>query len=207
MTLENKVTPDGAIVATSMNCMLMGNRGGKIHDPETKTLHPTRRWASRQWICCQTSFKNRHRQVMGTGYTELFFLDEVTALAAGHRPCFECRYEDAKRFAECWASAQQLDLPPCAVDMDKVLHAERLNGRNKQTFDADSEQLPDGSMIECGNGFHAIRCGLMHRWSPEGYHEIARLPKRQVKVMTPAAVVKVLDAGFRPLWHHSISAS
>ncbi len=207
MALENKIAPNGAIVATSMNGMFMGNRGGRIHDPETRTLHRTRRWASRQWICCRTSFKNRNRQVMGTGYTELFFLDEVTALSAGHRPCFECRYEDAKHFTECWARAFQLDRPPRAAEMDGVLHSQRLKGRDKRTYYADSAQLPNGSMIEYGNGFHVIKYDRMHRWSPEGYHEDSELPIQQVKVITPAAIVKILDVGFRPLWHDSISAS
>ena len=85
----------------------MGNRGGAFHLPD-QTLGP-RRWATTQWIACVLEFKGRHRQVMQPNrYTELFFLDEATALAAGHRPCFECRRADAERFAELWARAQGL---------------------------------------------------------------------------------------------------
>jgi len=97
MPLQNRVTPFGELIVTPARGTLMGNRGGRMH-ADHKTLG-SRRWASRQWICCVLAFKGRHRQVWGEGSTELFFLDEVTALAAGHRPCFECRREDAERFA------------------------------------------------------------------------------------------------------------
>ncbi len=102
MPLQNRVLPDGQIVAHSARGAFMGNRGGRFHDPETRTL-TTRRWASRQWIICVLDFKHRHREVMGHGYTELFFLDEVTALAAGHRPCFECRRQAGSQSVLCRA--------------------------------------------------------------------------------------------------------
>ena len=111
--LANRVDPSGAIQAVAARGTLMGNRGGRIHlaaDPETGEgpRLGRRRWASRQWICCVLAFKGRRRQVMGPGYTELFFLDEATALAAGHRPCFECRRAEALAFAEAWADAAPL---------------------------------------------------------------------------------------------------
>ena len=90
MPLPNRVTPFGEIVATLERGTLFCNRGGRIHDPATRTLL-RRRYTSRRWICCVLDFKGRRRQVFGPGYTELFFLDEATGLAAGHRPCFECR--------------------------------------------------------------------------------------------------------------------
>ena len=101
MPLQNRVTPEGDIIATPARGTMMGNRGGAFHTPE-QTLGP-RRWRTKAWICCVLEFKGRHRAVMQPNrYTELFFLDEATALAAGHRPCFECRRRDALRFAEAW---------------------------------------------------------------------------------------------------------
>src|SRR5215475_3431419 len=127
MPLPNRVDPFGQLFADSARGLMFGNRGGKFHrDDRTLGL---RRWASSRWICCRLEFKGRHRAVWSKGYTELFFLDEPTALAAGHRPCFECRRADAKAFAAAFAAAHRLDVPPNAADMDRVLHAERLDGR------------------------------------------------------------------------------
>ncbi|MCW5694862.1 MAG: hypothetical protein KIT48_21095 [Pseudolabrys sp.] len=103
MPLQNRVTPFADLIADPARGTLFGNRGGKFHRDD-RTLG-ARRWASRQWICCVLDFKGRQRDVWGRYYTELFFLDEVTAFAAGHRPCFECRRKDAQRFAELFASA------------------------------------------------------------------------------------------------------
>jgi hypothetical protein len=97
MPLQNRVTPFGELVAAPARGLLFGNRGGRFHDRDARTLR-RRRWASKQWICCVLDFKGRHRAVWRTGYTELFFLDEVTALAAGHRPCCECRRLAARAF-------------------------------------------------------------------------------------------------------------
>jgi hypothetical protein len=103
MPLQNRVDPFGELFADLARGTFMGNRGGRFHT-ETRTL-TARRWAARQWICCELAFKGRHREVWGRFYTELFFLDEPTALAAGHRPCFECRRQDAEGFAEHWRTA------------------------------------------------------------------------------------------------------
>jgi hypothetical protein len=116
--LQNRVDPFGELVATPARGLLYGNRGGRFHRDD-QTLG-TRRWASRQWICCVLSFKNRHHEVWRDRYTALFFLDEVTALAAGHRPCFECRRADATRFAAKWAEAKRISVPR-APEMDVVL--------------------------------------------------------------------------------------
>jgi hypothetical protein len=101
MPLQNRITPFGDFTATPARGTLMGNRGGRLHDEQQKL--GARRWASQQWICCKLEFNNRHRTVWGDSYTELFFLDEVTAFAAGHRPCFECRRKDAEHFAALFA--------------------------------------------------------------------------------------------------------
>ena len=127
MPLPNRVDPFGDLFATPARGTLFGNRGGKFHRDD-KTLG-SRRWVSRQWICCVLKFKGRQRNVWGRYYTELFFLDEVTAFAAGHRPCFECRRQDAERFAVLFSGKKQR---ASADAMDRVLHAERLDGKAKR---------------------------------------------------------------------------
>ena len=130
MPLQNRVDPFGELFAAPARGLFMGNRGGRIHTDDKRLTK--RRWASRQWICCVLHFKGRQRDVWGRYYTELFFLDEVTALAAGHRPCFECRRKDAEAFARGWQQAFKLVRPPRADEMDQVLHAGRLDGRAKR---------------------------------------------------------------------------
>ena len=145
MPLQNRVDPFGNLFAAPARGLFMGNRGGRFHT-DAKTL-TARRWASRQWICCVLDFKGRHRDVWGRFYTELFFLDEVTALAAGHRPCFECRRQDAVAFAEKWRQAQKLRASPKAGEMDAVLHGERLKGRLKRLHRRAIDELPDGAFV------------------------------------------------------------
>jgi hypothetical protein len=145
MPLQNRVSPSGELFASPARGTLFGNRGGKFHRDD-KTLGP-KRFASRQWICCALQFKNRQRDVWGRYYTELFFLDEVTALAAGHRPCFECRREEAKAFAAAFAKGQGLASPLRAGEMDRVLHVERLDGRDKRMHRRVIDELPDSTFI------------------------------------------------------------
>ena len=162
---------------------------------------PRRRWASRQWICCVLEFKNRHRTVFGDGYTELFFLDEVTALAAGHRPCFECRREDAARFAALFSAQKERARAPA---MDVVLHAERLDGKAKRLHRRAVDTLPDGAMIALGGDAFALRRKRLLRWTPSGYDETRRRPLAgDVDVLTPPSILAVLGRGYRPLWHPS----
>ena len=131
MPLQNRVDPFGELFATpARGTLFMGNRGGRIHTDE-RTL-TTRRWASRQWICCVLDFKGRQRDVWGRYYTELFFLDEVTALAAGHRPCFECRRKDAEDFADAWRRRSSCARGRARRTWTSVLQAERLDGRAKR---------------------------------------------------------------------------
>lgn len=119
MTLQNRVTPFGEIVAIPQRGMMTGNRG-IIHDPATRTLL-NRRWTNKAWIVCLCDFKGRHREVMaGNSWTELFFLDEAVALAAGHRPCFYCRRDAARAFSASWGDARG-GKPPTAGEMDLSL--------------------------------------------------------------------------------------
>ena len=124
MPLTSRVDPLGNLFASAARGQVMGNRGGRIHDPATQTL-TGRKWASRRWICCKLAFRGRKRAVWSRSYTELFFADEVSALAAGHRPCFECRREDALAFQTAWTRATGAKATSDAMDL--VLHAERVD--------------------------------------------------------------------------------
>jgi hypothetical protein len=169
MSLQNRVTPSSDIIATPHRGMFTGNRG-IIHDPTTKTLL-TRRWANRAWLTCVCEYKGRRRAVMGgRSWTELFFLDEATALSAGHRPCFFCRRDDANRFRAGWERGNGVrDI--LADDIDTVLHRERLDGRKKRLHPLPLalEELPDGAMVAQGNESYLIAQGQAFCWSPGGY--------------------------------------
>jgi len=202
MPLQNRVDPFGGLFVDRARGLFMGNRGGRIHS-DNRTL-TTRRWASRQWICCVLDFKNRQREVWGRYYTELFFLDEVTALAAGHRPCFECRRKDAEGFAERWQQAFHLGSRPRAPDMDARLHSERLDGRTKRRHRRKIDDLPDGAFVSMEEGAWAVRGHSLLRWTPQGYDAGMRRPYGMtVDALTPPAVLAVLGAGYRPRWHPS----
>lgn len=195
MSLQNRVDPFGALVATSARGMLLGNRGGKFHR-EDRSL-AARRWTSRRWIACLCSFKNRHREVWGRGYTELFFLDEVTALAAGHRPCFECRRSEAEAFCSLFGGRSRVR----ADEMDVVLDGERRRGREKRLWKRSFDELPDGAMIALDGRAHAVRDGALSSWSFEGYGAPRKPPRgARVEVLTPPSILRVLAAGYRPRW-------
>ena len=199
MPLQNRVTPFGDLIATKARGTLFGNRGGKFHN-DGKTLG-RRRWTSRQWICCVLDFKGRQRDVWGRYYTELFFLDEVTAFAAGHRPCFECRRKDAERFAMLFSGKKQR---AGAGEMDDVLHAERLAGTDKRTHRRKIDTLPDGAMIVRDDEAFAVRGRKLLRWTPSGYAGAEARPRGvDVDVLTPPAILTVLSRGYAPLWHKS----
>ena len=202
MPLQNRVSPFGQLFADPARGLLMGNRGGRLHDAARKL--GTRRWTSRQWICCKLDFNDRHRAVWGDSYSELFFLDEATALAAGHRPCFECRRQDAERFAALFSGTKRRAR---AAAMDAVLHAERLNGKAKRTHRRALDDLPDGAMIARGGDAFAVRGKRLLRWTPAGYRGAQQRPRRiETDVLTPPSILAVLEAGYSPLWHRSAAA-
>jgi len=203
MPLQNRVNPFGELWAVETRGLFLGNRGGRFHRQD-RTLS-LRRWTSRAWICCRLAFKGRHRQVWGNSYTELFFLDESTALAAGHRPCFECRRADAVAFAAAWARGQRLNTPPRAGEMDVVLQAQRLAGRAKRRHRAKLDTLPDGAMIVIEDDApFAVRGDALLPWSFAGYDTARPRPRGiDVELLTPPAIVAVLSAGYRPQWHPS----
>jgi hypothetical protein len=148
------------------------------------------------------AFKNRRHDVWGPGYTDLFFLDEVTALAAGHRPCFECRRADAKVFAELWGKAKRIATPH-APEMDVVLQKERLDGRSKRTHERAFADLPDAACVMMDGIAFALRGSHLLRWSENGYAEKIARPRGRANVLTPPSILGVLTAGYRPQWHPS----
>jgi hypothetical protein len=204
--LQNRVDPFGELFADTSRGTRFGNRGGRFHTDDQKLTQ--RRWVSRQWICCVLEFKNRQRDVWGRYYTELFFLDEVTALAAGHRPCFECRRKDAVAFAELWQQAFKLKESPRAGEMDDVLHRERLDGRLKRRHRRALDGLPDGAVIALEDGAFAVRGRTLLPWTPTGYAAPRRRPRgSMVDVLTPPAILAVLAAGYHPQWHPSAAGT
>lgn len=201
--LQNRVRPDGELVATVERGTMMGNRGGRIHDVATRTLGG-RRWTSRAWICCVLQFKDWYAEPWTDHYTELFFLDEVTALTAGHRPCYLCRRSDAVAFATAVAVAAGLGRPPAAPELDRRLHAERLEGRAKRRHRERWAELPDGAMVELEGDFVAVRGRELLPWSFAGYGAARARPRSgTASALTPPTVLAALRSGYRPGWHES----
>ena len=191
--LQNRVDPFGALHAVPERGALMGNRGGRLCDDGQNLV---RRWAGRRWIACLCAFKERRREVWGAGYTELFFLDEATALAAGHRPCFECRRGDARRFAAAFAAPRA---PMAADAMDLILHKERLDGRAKRTTRRPFAALPDGAMVALGEGAALVWVDALHLWGFGGYGASVHRPDAgDAEVLTPPSILNAILNGYRP---------
>jgi hypothetical protein len=206
MPLQNRVTPTGEIIATPERGLFTGNRG-IIHDPATRTLLK-KRWSTPAWLTCLCEFRGRRRKVMGgRSWTELFFLDEATAFAAGHRPCFFCRREDAMRFRAAWESGNRVgDLR--APDMDAVLHRERLDKGKKRLHPLPMrlDDLPDGAMVQEGAASFLIARGRAFRWSPGGYSK-SEAPLKQAMLLTPPSTLRAFTAGYRVVLHPTASAT
>lgn len=198
-TLQNRVTPFGDVVALPGRGTMMGNRG-ILHDSERRIV---RAWQVKRWITCVLEFRGRHRDVMTPHrYTELFFLDEAAAFAAGHRPCRECRYADYRRFQSLWIAC--LGEPANADAMDRTLHADRLDGKKKRIYTADITTLPDGAYLTFEDRAWLVWGNRLHAWSDSGYDEQRPRPARgDAAVLTPRSIVDVLRAGFRPEVHSS----
>jgi hypothetical protein len=205
---RNRVTPFGEIIATPERGTFMGNRG-ILHDAEG---HLRRNWALKRWIVCVLEFRGRNRTVMTPNrYTELFFLDEATALAAGHRPCAECRHAQFIEFCRAWKAAHSGangSRRPTADEMDDRLHSERVGpDRSKRTHPGRLGDLPDGVFVTLpGNKDAAwlIWKGELLKWSPGGYLERRPLPKRlDVALLTPPSTVAAIRAGYTPEVHAS----
>lgn len=201
MPLQNRVTPFGEIVSISQRGLFIGNRG-IIHNPATRTLLK-KRWSSRAWLICSCEYKGVRRDVVaGRSWTELFFLDEATALAAGHRPCFLCRREAAIGFQDAWSRATG-ETRPTAATMDRTLHQERLeNGRQRRHGDAGFavSELPDGVMVRAEKQAWVIVRGHAHVWAEAGYGAGERLETAEA-ILTPPSTLAALRAGYRPVVH------
>lgn len=211
MPKQNRVTPWGEIIATPSRGMLMGNRGGCFHDAMGRIT--TARWKSARWIACLLEFKGRWRAVMTPGrYTELFFLDEATALAAGHRPCAECRRPAFNRFKTAWlhGNPERGISPGDSIEaIDRLLHGERVNRRREKiTWQAPIERLPNGVFIALGHSpaeSFLLWDGALLRWTPGGYRDRHRMPRGSaVDVLTPLSIVRAIAAGYAPEVHPTV---
>jgi hypothetical protein len=201
MPLQNRVTPFGELIATPARGTLMGNRGC-IHDDRRRIRRP---FAVKRWIICVLEFKNRHRTVMTPGqYTELFFLDEATALAAGHRPCAECQRARYDLFRTHWSGRSRA--LPGADEMDAVLHAERIDGRRaKRTYAAPWSRLPGATMVADPDGkAYLVQDAALVHWTPAGYGARLR-PSADTpfRVLTPRSIVRALARGYPVAVHAS----
>ncbi|HEU5421883.1 MAG TPA: hypothetical protein VFV41_29675 [Streptosporangiaceae bacterium] len=201
MPLQNRVTPAGEIVTVPDRGLMMGNRGC-LHG-QGRELGITR-WRSKLWICCVLEWKGVRRDPMPPGrWTALFFLDEATALAAGHRPCAYCRRGDYLGYAQAWQAAAHLAQRPGAQEMDAVLHRERVDrSRRKRTRLMPAAALPDGVMIRAGGTTGLLLGGRLRPWSFAGYAapDAGVLPGT-VEVLTPPSTVAAIAAGYQPLVH------
>jgi hypothetical protein len=208
MPRRNRVTPFGEIVAIPERGNLMGNRG-ILHDAEGRIRRP---WQVKRWLICVLEFRGRYRTVMTPNrYTELFFLDEATALAVGHRPCAECQHRRYLAFRDAWAFGNSSLVGSAAVGagvIDDRLHADRVGpDRSKRTQRAKIDHLPDGVFVTLGGhdgDAWLIRGDAILAWSPAGYRERRRRPEGEfVKVLTPASTVNAIRSGFFPGIHPS----
>lgn len=199
MPLQNRVTPFGAIVASPGRGLMMGNRG-VLHDDARRIV---RAWQTRRWIACVLEFKGIRRTVMTPRrYTELFFLDEAAALSAGHRPCAECRREEYRQFQSLWRARNGGEAG--ADEMDLRLHAERLAGKEKRTYNADLATLPDGSYVALDGAPWLVLGGHLYAWSDSGYtRRRSRPANATLDVLTPRSIVAILAAGYAPGVHPS----
>jgi hypothetical protein len=211
MTYQNRVDPYGQIIVTPARGTLMGNRGC-LHDAGD---HPLRQYQSRRWIICVLDFKRRKRTPMPPGqYTSLFFLDEATALAAGHRPCAECQRERFTSFRGHWAAANAeltAGTAPAVDTIDSALHRERISEHHYQrdkvklTYTEKLETLPDGVFVVLEpNGVpYLVRGNWLFPWSFTGYNRPRARPDALVQVLTPRSTARAIAHGYAPGIHPS----
>jgi hypothetical protein len=198
--LQNRVDPFGNLIKTKARGAWMGNRG-VIHNADQQIIRPFKLNA---WITCQLEFKNRKRVVMTPDrWTELFFMDEATSFAAGHRPCAECRREDFTRFKSFWLLGNpeyEFDLKTPIQKIDQILHKERIGpDKSKIIFEEFSNLIPNGSFVSIDKEAHLIYNQEIFRWTPFGYEKGIGLPdKSSLNVLTPKSIVNTFRAGYEP---------
>jgi hypothetical protein len=203
MPLQNRVNPFGNLIRTAARGAMMGNRGGPLHNADREIV---RSYKSRRWITCVLEFRGRHRIVMSPKrYTELFFLDEAVAFAAGHRPCAECRRERYNAFREAWRCQNRQSSPPFADEIDLELHPVRIDKeRNKVTHQAALRLLPDGCFAQIERSAYLVLGDALLLWTPEGYARRDARPKDSiVTVLTPEPIVGCFRHGYVPEIHET----
>jgi hypothetical protein len=208
VALQNRVTPFGELIATEARGTLMGNRGC-LHDDRRRIR---RKFVGRRWIHCVLEFKGRHRTVMTPHrYTELFFLDEATALAAGHRPCAECQRPRYLDFRAHWAAAnpdRARATPPSVDAIDCVLHAERLETGAKHTYRERPARLPPGAMVADDEArAYLVLKGALLPWTPAAYARPIPMPGQPLRVLTPRSIVRAIAHGFEVAVHASAAGA
>ena len=201
MPLQNRVDPWGKLNAVPMRGSLMGNRG-ILHNESRQIVRP---WAGKSWVTCALQFKDNQQpgKVFSDGsYSELFFIDEATAFAAGHRPCNYCRKLRYAEFKSAWLRANRPDAVGNTpiTEVDKALHAERaIPGGGKVMFSAAVKDLPSGTMFEHEGAAFLVWKGAIHRWSFDGYTPSSlQVDTQAVNVLTPASIVRMYANGFIP---------
>jgi hypothetical protein len=204
MPRQNRVTPFGDLIAVPQRGEMFGNRG-ILHDSHQRIVRYSQ---GRRWLVCRLEFHSRHRTIMRPGsYTELFFLDEATALAAGHRPCAECRHQEYLEFRRCWvaALADPSRTLPSADWMDAKLHGDRLMTPGvRKTYQDDIAALADGVFTVYGSEPWLLWRSALIRWTPGGYDERRIRPSQgSVTVLTPRATARAIAAGYTPMVHPS----
>jgi hypothetical protein len=206
MPLQNRVTPLSQLVADPARGLVYGNRGC-LHDENGRIR---RRYNGKRWIACRLQFRGWHRRpLLQPGrFTELFFLDEATAFAAGHRPCALCRREDYTRFVEIWGELHPGQAGADAIDAQ--LHAERVEPQTRAQLhhQAALDELPDGAFVLHQGAPHLVLGSDLLRWTAAGYtHRVPRRPRERVTLITPPSLVAVLRSGWEerlvPLFHPS----
>jgi len=208
MALRNRVTPFSELVADPARGLVYGNRGC-LHNADGQIV---RRYGVKRWISCRLEFKGWKRTLLQPGrFTELFFLDEVTAFAAGHRPCALCRYEDYRSFVTLWHKLHPGD-ETGADAIDARLHAERLDQdtREQRRLEAPFEMLPDGAFVVDGDVAFLVLGERLLRWNPAGYADAGPRPRGTAVVITPPSLLAVLATGWEgavPLLHPSAVTS
>ncbi len=211
MPHPNRVTPFGDFEATPARGLLTGNRG-VLHDAAGRIGEA--RWRHPHWIACALSYKGWRRRILQPNrWTELFFLDEATAFAAGHRPCALCRRADYERFRQAWSLAEDGARPPAAAALDRALHDARLTAgrpRRQRRWRAHCAEQPDGVLLvrpERPQEAGLKRGQQLLRGSHFGYEAPAPLPEGPVAVLTPRPTVAAFAAGYRPALHRSSASA
>ncbi len=199
MPLQNRVDPKANIITTPARGAWLGNRG-VIHNVQQQIVRP---FKVKAWIICALQFRGRHREVMMPDrWTELFFFDEATAFSAGHRPCFQCRYQDHQRFKTAWLAGNPgygfTDKTPIS-EIDNIIHAERITKGTKVTYEDQLQKLPFGTFIELNTEPYLLANNSLYRWTSFGYEDAEPFPINQtVTVLTPKSVVNAFTAGYKP---------